>query len=159
MSALSVRRAHKGDEELILSLLTELADYEKLLDKFKITKEVIAHDYLCEPPLLNCDLAYEGSAPVGVCTWYWTYSSFAARRGIHLEDLFVRPAFRGKGYGKMLLAHLARRAVDGGGGHVEWEVLDWNKPSIDFYESLGATRIQNWLVYRLSDAALEKLAQ
>src|SRR5665213_4620729 len=84
MSALSIRRAHKGDEYLILTLLTELAAYEKLLDKFKITKDVIARDYLCEPPLLNCDLAYEGSAPVGICTWYWTYSSFAARRGICL---------------------------------------------------------------------------
>ena len=137
----------------------ELADYEKLLGKFKITEAVVTRDYFCNPPLLQCDIAYEGDAPVGIATWYWTYSSFAARRGIYLEDLFVPPATRGKGYGKALLVHLAKTAVGDGGGHVEWEVLDWNKPSIDFYESLGAKRGQGWFNYRLSDDALKDLAR
>lgn len=158
MAKFSIRRAGKGDEDVVLTLLRELADYEKLLDRFHITREVIARDYLCEPPLLRCDLAFEGDRPVGVATWYWTYHSFAARRGIFLEDLFVRPDTRGKGYGKALLSHLARNAVEGGGGQVEWEVLDWNQPSIDFYEGIGAKRQGGWHTYRLQDEALRKMA-
>ena len=119
----------------------------------------IIHQAMSVTGLAAGDIAYEGDAPVGIATWYWTYSSFAARRGIYLEDLFVPPATRGKGYGKALLVHLAKTAVGDGGGHVEWEVLDWNKPSIDFYESLGAKRGQGWFNYRLSDDALKDLAR
>jgi GNAT superfamily N-acetyltransferase len=157
MENFSIRRAARGDEDLVLALLRELADYEKLLDKFHITAKTIARDYFGAQPLLNCDLAFEGDKPVGCATWYWTYHSFAARRGIFLEDLFVRPQTRGKGYGKALLAHLARSALDAGGGQVEWEVLDWNQPSIDFYESIGAKRQGGWHTYRLEDAALKKM--
>jgi GNAT superfamily N-acetyltransferase len=157
MENFSIRRAVRGDEWVVLTLLRDLADYEKLLDKFHITAEVIARDYFGAQPLLNCDLAFEGDKPVGCATWYWTYHSFAARRGIFLEDLFVRPQTRGKGYGKALLSHLARSAIDAGGGQVEWEVLDWNQPSIDFYESIGAKRQGGWHTYRLEDAALKKM--
>jgi len=155
---LAIRAAKAGDEELILALLHELAVYEKLTDKFRITRAVIARDYLCERPLIECDLAFEADRPVGIATWYWTYGSFAAARGIYLEDLFMRPEFRGRGYGKALLAGLAKRALKGGAGRVEWSVLDWNKPSIDFYEQLGARRGDGWLVYRLEGEALEDLA-
>jgi GNAT superfamily N-acetyltransferase len=157
MADFSIRRARGGDEDFVLALLRELAAYEKLLDRFHITAQVIARDYFCEQPLLNCDLAFEGESPVGIATWYWTYHSFAARRGIFLEDLFVRPQTRGKGYGKALLSHLARTALETGGGQVEWEVLDWNQPSIDFYESIGAKRQGGWHTYRLEDAALKKM--
>jgi GNAT superfamily N-acetyltransferase len=102
-------------------------------------------------------LAFEGATPVGVASWYWIYASFAATRAIYLEDLFVRPATRGKGYGKALLAHLAKTAVDAGASRVDWSVLDWNKPSIDFYDSLGAKPHDGWLVYRLEGEALRKL--
>jgi GNAT superfamily N-acetyltransferase len=159
MSSFAIRQAKAGDAALVVKLLYELADYEKLLDKFTITEAIVTRDYFCEPPLLQCDIAYDGQTPIGIATWYWTYSSFAARRGIFLEDLFVRPSARGNGYGKALLVHLARTAVAAGGGHVEWEVLDWNKPSIDFYESLGAKRGQGWFDYKLSDDALKDLAQ
>jgi GNAT superfamily N-acetyltransferase len=159
MAELAIRRARPGDEDLILMLLHELADYEKLLDKFKVTTEVIRRDYLGEPALLNCDLAFEGDAPVGVMTWYWTYTSFAATRGLYLEDLYVRPSCRGKGYGKRLLAHLARTASAAGASRIEWSVLTWNKPSIDFYELLGARQPDDWFIYRLSDDALARLAQ
>lgn len=158
MANFTIRRARNGDEALVLTLLRELADYEKLLDRFHITKDIIVRDYFREQPLLNCDLAFEDGAPVGCATWYWTYHSFAARRGIFLEDLFVRPQTRGKGYGKALLSHLARNALEGGGGQVEWEVLDWNQPSIDFYESIGARRQGGWHTYRLEDEALKKMA-
>lgn len=158
MANFTIRRARNGDEELVLTLLRELADYEKLLDRFHITKEIIIRDYFRELPLLNCDLAFEDEKPVGCATWYWTYHSFAARRGIFLEDLFVRPQTRGKGYGKALLSHLAKTALGNGGGQVEWEVLDWNQPSIDFYESIGAKRQGGWHTYRLENEALKKMA-
>ncbi len=157
MSRFAIRRALPGDEALILAMLRELADYEKLLDKFHITEEVIRRDYLSERPLINCDLAFEGDAPAGIASWYWVYSSFAAKRAIYLEDLYVRPALRGKGYGKALLAHLAKTAVAAGAQCVDWSVLDWNKSSLDFYDSLGAKAVEGWYVYRLQDEALKKL--
>ncbi len=108
MAELSIRHARPGDEALILTLLRELADYEKLLDVFHVTEEVIRRDYLGPQPLVQCELAFDGDAPVGVMTWYWTYSSFAAKRSIYLEDLFVRQSARGRGHGKALLVHLAK---------------------------------------------------
>jgi GNAT superfamily N-acetyltransferase len=158
MTHFSIRKAQVGDEGTVLSLLHELAEYEKLLDRFHITAEIVRRDYLGERPLLNCDLAFDGDRAVGIATWYWTYHSFAARRGIFLEDLFVKPETRGKGYGKALLMQLARNATEGGGGQVEWEVLDWNEPSIAFYESIGAKRQGGWFTYRLQDEALKKMA-
>lgn len=154
----SIRQARASDETTILNLLRDLAEYEKLLDRFCISEEVIRRDYLGTAPLMNCSLAFEGDAPVGVATWYWTYHSFAAQRGIYLEDLFVRPSARGKGYGKALLSHLAKTAVENDGGRVRWEVLPWNKPSIDFYEGIGAEKLTEWLIYSLSGEALKKLA-
>ena len=154
----TIRNAKKGEEDVIFALLYELADYEKLLGKFDITKNIITRDYFSEEPLCRCDLAFEGDAPVGIATWYWIYNSFAAIRSIYLEDLFVRPAFRGKGYGKALLVHLAKTAREAGAGGVQWSVLDWNKPSIEFYESLGARRIDGWHSYRLEGDALKKAA-
>jgi GNAT superfamily N-acetyltransferase len=153
-----IRPARAGDEDTIFSLLHALAQYEKLLDKFHITKAVIARDYLGAQPLIQCDLAFAGDSAVGIAAWYWTYGTFDAKRGVYLEDLFVPPQFRGKGYGKALLAHLAKTAVKSGGGKVEWSVLPWNKPSIDFYEGLGATQMTEWLIYRLTGEALEELA-
>jgi GNAT superfamily N-acetyltransferase len=159
MDQFSIRPSQLGDEELILQLLLELAEYEKLLEKFHVSEDVIRRDYLGSHPLLHCDLAFEGGAPVGVATWYWKYSSFAAKRAIFLEDLFVRPAFRGKSYGKAFLRHLARRALAAGAKNVEWSVLDWNKPSIDFYDSLGARPVEGWIVYGLEGEALNRLAE
>lgn len=159
MKDFTIRAARPGDEKLILALLGELADYEKLRDKFNVTEAVILRDYLCARPLMNCDLAFEGDREVGVGTWYWKYSSFAAARALHLEDLFVRPEFRGRGYGKAFLSHLAQRAVKAGAVRVEWEVLPWNTPSIEFYEGLGAKRMDDWLVFRLSGEAMAKLAE
>src|ERR1700710_1624577 len=123
MAEFSIRRARAGDEDMVLALLTELAEYEKLMPFFKITADVIRRDYLSAQPLLNCDLAFEGEAPVGVASWYWIYASFAATRAIYLEDLFVLPAARGKGHGKALLAHLAKTAVAAGASRVDWSVL------------------------------------
>lgn len=157
MSDFSIRRAVAGDEAAILALLTELAEYEKLMPHFKITAAVIARDYLNAQPLCNCDLAVEDGVPVGVMSWYWIYSSFAAKRAIYLEDLFVRPACRGRGYGLALLKHLAATAVAADAHRIDWSVLDWNKPSIDFYNALGAHPHDGWYDYRLEGDALKTL--
>jgi GNAT superfamily N-acetyltransferase len=154
--AFTIRAARKGDEDLILTLLRELAEYEKLTAKFKITREIVARDFIGEQAPLKVDLLHEGDKPAGIATWYFTYNSFAASRGVFLEDLFVRPEFRGGGYGKALIAHLAKEAVKAGGNKVEWAVLDWNKPSIDFYEGIGAERMSGWYIYSLSGEALAK---
>jgi GNAT superfamily N-acetyltransferase len=158
MTDVTIRPAVAGEEGLILALLRELADYEKLLDVFHIDEEVVRRDYLSAAPLCHADLAFAGAAPVGIATWYWKYASFAARRVIHLEDLFVRPAARGHGHGVALLRHLAKTAAAVNGA-VEWAVLDWNTPSIDFYERIGAREIPGgWLSYRLEGDAAKTLA-
>lgn len=159
LMAFTIRAGRKGDEDLIFTLLYELAEYEKLLDRFHMTRETIARDCLGEPPRLSCNLACEGDAAVGIATWYWTYAGFAAAPGLYLEDLYVRPQYRGRGCGKALLAHLAKMAADAGAVRIDWLVLDWNKPSIDFYESLGATRSNGWYTYRLEGEALKKMGR
>ncbi len=153
----TIRSARHGDEDLILALLGELAEYEKLADKFQITRQIVARDFIGPNSPLHVDLLHQAAHPVGIVTWYFTYTSFAAARGIYLEDLFVRPAFRGRGYGKALLAHLAKQAGQAGACRVDWSVLTWNKPAIDFYESLGAERVSEWFIYRVSGEALGKL--
>ena len=158
MTGFSIRRATAGDEDLVLTLLYELAEYEKLTHAFKLTKATLARDFFGPAPLAFCDLAYRDREPVGLATWYWTYASFAAARGLYLEDLYVRPSMRGHGFGKALLALLAKEARASGAVRVEWSVLNWNKPSIEFYERLGARPNTEWTIYRLDGNALETLA-
>nr|AIA17386.1 Acetyltransferase (GNAT) family [uncultured bacterium]AIA18968.1 Acetyltransferase (GNAT) family [uncultured bacterium] len=154
MSDFIIRAAAPSDAPAIVSLLKELADYEKLLDHFTLTEAEAARDML--GAACHCDLAFQGGESVGIAVWYWTYKSFRARRGLFVEDLFVRRAHRGRGIGKALLVHLAAKARKAG-GFLEWQVLDWNAPSIDFYKSLGAKPWENWLIYRLEGEALERL--
>jgi len=158
MENFSIRRAVRGDEGVVLTLLRDLADYEKLLDKFHITAEVIARDYFGAQPLLNCDLAFEGDKPVGCATWYWTYHSFAARRGIFLEDLFVRPQFRRHGLARALLSTLAKECVDNGYTRLAWAVLDWNVNAIALYDAVGGKQQNEWITYRVSGPELSALA-
>jgi GNAT superfamily N-acetyltransferase len=155
MADFSIRAAAAADAPAIVSLLRELADYEKLLDTFGLTEEAARRDML--GGACHSDLAFLGQEAVAITTWYWTYKSFAPRRGLFVEDLYVRPTFRGRGLGKALLAHLAGRARSAG-GFLEWQVLDWNKPSIDFYRSLGARPVAQWQNYRLEGESLERLA-
>jgi GNAT superfamily N-acetyltransferase len=159
LSAIRIRAAEIEDGKTILSLLYELAEYEKLTDKFKLTREIIERDFFGPDAACHCDLACVGVAPVGVMTWYRKYASFAAERGIFLEDIFIQPHHRGRGIGKLLLAHLSRRALEEGVARIEWSVLDWNTPSIEFYERLGAVRSRGWLSYQLHGSALEDLAR
>jgi GNAT superfamily N-acetyltransferase len=157
MANFSIRTAAPEDAASMLMLLTELADYEKL--PIGLTEAQIARDFFGPDAAVHCDLAFAGDQPVGIATWFWTYRSFKAARGIFIEDLYVRPACRGKGHGKALLRHLAAKAQTLGAARLEWLVLDWNAPSIEFYKSLGASQVKEWLTYRLDGPALQQLAQ
>jgi GNAT superfamily N-acetyltransferase len=108
---------------------------------------------------VTCELAFEGDTAVGLVTWYWTYASFAAARGLYVEDLFVRPEWRGKGYGKALLQYLAAKAVAVNANRLEWLVLDWNAPAIEFYKGIGARPLEGWSSYRLEGEAMKKLGE
>lgn len=159
MSVLTIRPATTLDAGLILTLLGELAGYEKLLEKFTLTEARIVRDFFGPQAAIHCELAFEDAQPVGIVTWYQTYASFAAVRGIFVEDLFVRPARRGKGHGKALLRHLAAKAATMGASRLDWLVLDWNAPAIEFYKSLGARAVAEWKIYRLEGAAMQRLGK
>ena len=136
----------------------ELAEYEHLLDEVEATEADIRRDLFGENPRSFCEIAeYEGK-PVGFALWFYNYSTFRGRAGIYLEDLFVRTEARGVGAGKALLRRLAQRCVDADLGRLEWAVLNWNAPSIAFYDSLGASAKTEWTVRRLDGEALETLA-
>jgi GNAT superfamily N-acetyltransferase len=157
MSIFTIRPAGPGDAGLILSLLSELAGFEKL--PITITKEDIAFDFFGLRPMIECDLAFEGDMPAGLVTYYWTYATFRAARRLYLEDLFVLPAFRGKGYGKALLQYLAHKGLAAGAARLEWQVLDWNAPAIRFYQGIGAHPHEGWYTYWLEGDALKTLGE
>jgi GNAT superfamily N-acetyltransferase len=155
MSEFSIRSANAADAPAIVALIRELADYEKLQGGFALDEAAAARDML--GAVCHSELVFVDGAAVGIAAWFWIYKSFGAARGVYLEDLYVRPEFRGRGLGRALLAHLAAKAaaVD---GFMEWQVLDWNAPSIEFYKSLGASPRDSWISYRLMGEALRKLA-
>jgi len=155
MSALLVRPARLEDAALILSLLRELAAFEKL--PITITEEDIVFDFFGLRPIIECELAFEGDTLIGLVTYYWTYATFRAARRLYLEDLFVLPAYRGRGYGKALLQHLARKGLAAGAARLEWQVLDWNASAIHFYQGIGAHSHQGWFTYWLEGDALKAL--
>jgi GNAT superfamily N-acetyltransferase len=157
--SLTIRRARPGDAGLVLSLVRELADYEKLLHEVEATEAMLDAALFGESPLLFCEIAEWRGEPVGFAVWFVNFSTFTGRAGIYLEDLFVRPAQRGKGIGKALLAQLARECVANGWGRLQWAVLDWNTPSIEFYKSLGAELMDEWTGCRVTGPALTRLAQ
>lgn len=159
MSSIEVRRARPEDAAVVVTLLHDLADYERLLHKFHLTSAAVARDFFGDHAPIACDLAFLDGGAAGIMTWYPTYSSFAATRGIYIEDFYVRPELRGRGVGRALIADLARRAVKSGAIRLEWAVLTWNKPSIAFYENLHAERVDDWHIYRLTGDALAALAR
>lgn len=155
MSDFSFRPATPDDAPSILAMLRELADYEKLQPIFHLTEALVRRDMM--GAACRCELAFAGDAPAGIASWYWTYKSFRAARGLYVEDLYVRPQFRGQGLGRRMLARLAGEAL-AVGGFLEWQVLTWNAPSIAFYESLEARKMTDWLSCRLEGEALQTLA-
>ncbi|HBN08078.1 MAG TPA: N-acetyltransferase [Cyanobacteria bacterium UBA8530] len=158
MSQTFIRFATPRDVGIIVSLIRELADYEKLSHEV-VLDEAALSDHLFRPsPLIEVLLAEAASEVVGFALFFSNYSTFLGKPGIHLEDLFVRPAHRGKGLGKALLLRLAQLTVERDCGRLEWSVLDWNEPSINFYKSLGALPMDEWTVFRLAGENLSKLA-
>ena len=156
---LAIRPAVPGDEALVLSFIRALADYEHLLDRVVAT-EASVHTALFSPhPRLFCDIAEWDGQPAGFTVWFYNYSTFLARHGLYIEDLFVKPEYRNKSIGKALLVNLAARAVREGCGRLEWMVLDWNSLAIEFYETLGAREVEGWTAFRVQGDALAKLAQ
>ena len=157
--SVSIRRARPGEAGLVMTFIRALADYEKLAHEVEATEALIDAALFSDTPRLFCDIAEWNGEAVGFAVWFINFSTFSGRSGIYLEDLFVKPEFRGKGLGKALLNHLARTCVDNGWSRLQWSVLDWNTPSIEFYKSLGAVLMDEWTVCRVGGPALEALAR
>jgi GNAT superfamily N-acetyltransferase len=157
--SITIRAARPADTALIFALVRDLAEYEKLSGEVDATPDKIAAVLFQRDPRVFCDIAEFYDEPVGFALWFLNFSSFRGRHGIYLEDLFVRPAFRGKGIGKALMQRLASRCVQEGGARFEWTVLDWNKSSIEFYRSIGARVLDDWRICRMSGQALAKFAK
>jgi len=157
--ALIIRDARLGDEDAILALLKEFAEFERLTHIFRLTTECIARDFIGAARRVRCDVAEAEGAIAGVMIWYRSYATFAARPGIYLEDLFVRPEFRRRGIGKSFIERLARYAAEEGADRIDWCVLDWNRVAIEFYQGLGARQASDRQIYRLTADALERLGK
>jgi len=155
---INIRSAMPSDTRVIYALIRELAVYENLLDVVDATERMIGDALFGQSPRAFCELAEWDGEVVGFSLWFYNFSTFRGRHGIYLEDLFVRPDFRGKGLGKALIVSLARRCVAENLARFEWSVLDWNAPSIAFYKALGATMQDDWTGCRVTGEALAALA-
>jgi GNAT superfamily N-acetyltransferase len=155
---LSIRPAVPGEAPLVFQFVRELAEYEKLTHEIDADAAMIDAALFEATPRIFCDIAEWDGEPVGFALWFLNFSSFRGRNGIYLEDIFVRPAHRGKGIGKALLAHLAQRCMREGWTRLEWSVLDWNTPSIEFYRSQCAVLMNGWTTCRVTGDALSRLA-
>src|SRR5438046_10615331 len=156
---LKIRPATRKDAALIVDLIRALAEYEREPQAAVVTKRDILRDGFGRNPRFHCVIAEWDKKPVGFALWFYNYSTWQGRAGVYLEDLFVYPEFRGKGIGKALLVHLAQIAVRENCYGMRWQVLDWNTPSIEFYESLGATQLKEWIPMRIMGEHLKRLAE
>jgi len=153
-----IEPATENDVPVILSLIKGLAEYERLTHEVAATEKSLRESLFGAKRVAEVVIGYAGSEPAGFAVFFHNYSTFLGRPGIYLEDLFVVPDWRRRGLGTQLLSHIARTAVARKCGRLEWSVLDWNKPAIDFYKKLGAQPMDEWTVYRVTGNALEKLA-
>ena len=154
---MSVRPAEKRDVGVIMGFIKELAEYEGLAHEVIADEASLERSLFGEHPVAEALIAEFETTPIGFALYFPTFSTFAGRPGLYLEDLYVRPNMRGKGVGTLLLQHVARLARERGCGRLEWSVLNWNQPAIRFYETLGARAMDDWTVYRLTDDHLSKL--
>ena len=152
------RYAKRKDTALILEFIKALAEYEKLSDEVVATPETL-EEWIFDRQKAEVIFALEDGVEVGFALFFHNFSTFLGRAGLYLEDLFVKPEYRGRGYGKGLLSQLAKIACERGCGRLEWVCLDWNKPSIDFYRSLGAVPMEDWTIYRVAGDTLTVLAE
>jgi GNAT superfamily N-acetyltransferase len=155
---IEIREAARADVPLLLALIGELAEYERLAHEAVATVELLEEALFGPERVAYALVASLGGTPVGFALYFFNFSTFIGRPGIYLEDLFVRPEARGRGVGRALLGRLAAIAVERRCGRLEWSVLDWNEPAIGFYRQLGAVPMDEWTVYRVAGAALHKLA-
>ena len=155
---MTIRLAEEKDCGIILEFIRGLAEYERMSDQVVATEELL-REWIFEKKKAEVLIACEGEKPVGFALFFHNFSTFLGRAGIYLEDLFVFPEYRGRGYGRALLKRLAQITVERGCGRLEWACLDWNKPSIDFYLSLGAVPMEEWTVYRLTGDTLNAMAE
>ena len=158
MDKVNYRFATKADVKLILQFIRELAEYEKMLDQVVATEELL-REWIFEKQKAEVIFAMADGKEAGFALFFHNFSTFLGKAGIYLEDLYVKPEYRGQGYGKGLLKQLAKIAVERGCGRLEWWCLDWNQPSIDFYLSLDAKPMDDWTVYRITGETLTELAQ
>jgi GNAT superfamily N-acetyltransferase len=154
-----IRSARVGDVPVILKLIRDLATYERAPNEVAATEEQLVDVLFGEKPAAEVLLAFENETPIGFAVFFHNFSTWLGRPGLYLEDLFVKPEKRGKGYGRALLMHLAKIAHDRGCGRMEWAVLNWNEPAIKFYHALGAKPMDEWTVFRLTRDGITRLAK
>ena len=157
-SGFQIRPAHVEDVSIILELIRDLATYERAPGDVVATEEQLVDVLFGERPVAEVLLAFEGESAVGFAVYFYNFSTWLGRPGLYLEDLFVKPEKRGKGYGRALLVELAKMARDRGCGRMEWAVLNWNEPAIKFYRALGAKPMDEWTVFRLTRDGIASLA-
>jgi GNAT superfamily N-acetyltransferase len=153
-----IRSATRADVPLVLGFIKELASFERLAHEVTATEPLLRKALFGPRRVARAIICETDEGPVGFAVFFATFSTFLGRSGIYLEDLYVRPRFRGRGYGRALLSHIARLVQENGGGRLEWSVLDWNVNAIGFYESIGAQPVKDWTRFRLSGAALDRFA-
>jgi len=154
---MKIRAANVEEVPIILNLIKDLAEYEKAPDQVEANESDLIATIFAENPKVFCDLVDVEGEIVGMAIWFLNYSTWQGKHGIYLEDLFIKPEFRGRGYGKALLQHLAAICNERGYGRLQWWVLDWNSPAIEFYRALGAEAMSEWTVYRVSGQPLREL--
>ena len=156
---MKIRAATRDDVPVILQLIRDLATYERAPDEAIATEKQLVDVLFGERPAAEVALVFEDEQPAGFAVYFHNFSTWLGRPGLYLEDLFVKPELRGKGYGRALLVHLAKIARDRGCGRMEWAVLNWNEPAIKFYQGLGAAPLNDWTVFRLTGKEIDKLAE
>jgi len=156
---MKIRPARKEEVGIVLQLIHDLAHYEKAPNEVEATEKELLATIFIDNPKVFCDVVDVDGEIAGMAIWFLNYSTWQGKHGIYLEDLFIKPEYRGHGYGKALLKHLARICDEKGYGRFQWWVLDWNSPAIEFYRSLGAVAMDEWTVYRVSGNALKELGK
>ncbi len=156
---MKIRPARQEEVGVVLQLIHDLAVYEKAPNEVEATEKELLETIFTSDPKVFCELVEVDGEIAGMAIWFLNYSTWQGKHGIYLEDLFIKPEFRGRGYGKALLKHLAKICDDKGYGRFQWWVLDWNSPAIEFYRSLGAVAMDEWTVYRVSGQALKELGE
>ena len=156
---MKIRPAQRQEVGIVLQLIHDLAVYEKAPNEVEATEKELLETIFSSDPKVFCDLVEVDGEIAGMAIWFLNYSTWQGKHGIYLEDLFIKPEYRGRGYGKALLKHLAKICDEKGYGRFQWWVLDWNSPAIEFYRSLGAVAMDDWTVYRVSGQALKELGE